>query len=444
MPPAPKIALRRIDKLTPDPRNARTHSEAQVDQLVASIQRWGWTNPILADDMIRAGHGRLMAAQQIYRTGGRIHMAPGPERGGVELPPDTVPIIDCTGWNEEERRAYNLADNALAEQAGWDETLLAEQIAELQGADFQIDLIGFDSNYLDALLLPKTQAEEAEETPEPPANPVSRLGDIWVLGDHRIMCGSSTNPRDVSALLGDEKPHLMVTDPPYGVEYDPSWRAETKRADGSALSTGNVAMGLVLNDDKADWTEAWELFPGDVAYVWHGALHTAEVQRSLETCGFEMRATIIWAKPRAPISRAHYHWRHEPCLYMVRKGGTGHWNGDRKQNTVWDIANNDGANPDREEGTSHGTQKPVECMERPIRNNSRRGDAIYEPFSGSGTTIIAAERTARRCFAMELSPAYVDVAVIRWEKLTGKQARHAEGPTFADTAAERAAAPELA
>lgn len=441
--PTPKIALRKLSQLTPDPQNARTHSEAQIMQIVDSINRWGWTAPMLVDDVIRAGNGRFAAAQRIYAAGGTIFMAPGEAHGGIPLPADTVPIIDCTGWTEEERKAYALADNALAEQAGWDEQILISQLTELQAADFDVALVGFSSDFIDALMLPVEAATPVEKAPEPPANPVSKQGDTWLLGSHRIRCGSSTVAADVEALLAGEVPHLMVTDPPYGVEYDPSWRADTKRADGKSLSTGNVAMGKVLNDDQADWTEAWALFPGEVAYVWHGALHSAEVQRSLETCGFEMRAAIIWAKPRAPISRAHYHWRHEPCLYMVRKGGTGHWNGDRKQNTVWEIANNDGANAEREEATSHGTQKPVECMERPIRNNSKRGDGIYEPFSGSGTTIIAAERTGRRCFAMELSEAYVDVAVIRWQRQTGKAATlEADGRTFAAVSAERV--PELA
>lgn len=424
--PAPKISLRKIDDLQPDPRNARTHSADQIAQLVASIDRWGWTNPILADDLVRAGHGRLAAATEIYRSGRRIHMAPGKDRGGAQLPPDTVPVIDCSGWTEEERTAYGLADNQLALQAGWDETLLAEQIRELQGADFEIDLLGFDSDALDALLLPA--AEEAAEDPTPlaPEEPVSQLGDCWQLGAHLIRCGSSTDPEAVAALLDGESPHLMVTDPPYGVEYDASWREE------SGLNRKGAATGKVLNDDKADWREAWALFGGDVAYVWHGGLHAHTVAESLTASGFELRSQIIWDKGQMVISRGDYHWEHEPCWYAVRKGRTGHYNGDRKQTTVWKIAK-----PSSSE-TGHSTQKPIECMERPIRNNSKRGDAIYEPFSGSGTTIIAAERTGRRCFAMELNPAYVDVAVARWAQLTGRDAvLVGDGRTFAEVARER-------
>ena len=181
-----------------------------------------------------------------------------------------------------------------------------------------------------------------------------------------------------------------------------------------------------MNDNKADWRDAWALFPGDVAYVWHSGLHAREVIESLELFEFEIRSQIIWAKPSLLMSRGHYHWQHEPCLYAVRKGATGHWVGDRKQSTLWQISN---INQDSD--TEHGTQKPVECMRRPIENNSSPGQAVYEPFSGSGTTIIAAEQTGRACYAVEISPAYVDMAVIRWQAFTGQDAVHAEsGETF--------------
>ena len=187
---------------------------------------------------------------------------------------------------------------------------------------------------------------------------------------------------------------------------------------------GAGAVGKVLNDDKADWRDAWALFPGDVAYVWHAGRHASTVQASLEKAGFQMRSQIIWAKTRLIISRGHYHWQHEPCWYAVRKGSKGHWHGDRSQTTLWKIDH-------LKSDTGHGTQKPVECMRRPIENNSVAGNAVYEPFSGSGTTIIAAEQTGRRCLAIELNPAYVDVAVKRWQEFTGKQATlAADGRTF--------------
>ena len=246
--------------------------------------------------------------------------------------------------------------------------------------------------------------------PEAPDVPVTEPGDVWLLGKHRIVCGDSTDADTVSKLLNGVEPLLMVTDPPYGVEYDPSWRNQVG-------ATATKRVGKVLNDDRADWREAWALFPGDVAYIWHGALHAATVAESLEEAGFKVRSQIIWAKKSLVMSRGDYHWQHEPCWYAVKKTGKGHWAGDRKQTTLWQIANRE-----QDSVTVHGTQKPVECMKRPIENNSSPGQAVYEPFSGSGTTIIAAEMTGRSCHAIELSPAYVDVAVKRWQDFTGEEA----------------------
>jgi DNA modification methylase len=205
----------------------------------------------------------------------------------------------------------------------------------------------------------------------------------------------------------------MVTDPPYGVNYDPNWR-------NFSCDSGTTRVGKVLNDDQADWSPAWRHFPGDVAYVWHAALFANVVADSLVSAGFLIRSQIIWAKERLVLSRGNYHWRHEPCWYGVRKGAQGHWAGDRTQTTLWEIA---GTGQDTE--TAHGTQKPVECMRRPMENNSLPKDSVYEPFCGSGTTIIAAEQTGRRCLAMELSPPYVDMTVQRWQNFTGKTAIHA-------------------
>ena len=244
---------------------------------------------------------------------------------------------------------------------------------------------------------------------------------------HRIICGDSTSADTVGALLGDVKPHLMVTDPPYGVEYDPSWRAK------AGVNKNTQKMGKVLNDDKADWRDAWALFPGDVAYVWHASLFTREVLDSLEACGFKHRSMIIWAKDRFTLGRGDYHWQHEPAWYVVKDGKKGHYGGGRSQSTVWNIPARD------DKGVGHGTQKPVECMKRPIENNSSPGQAVYEPFSGSGTTIIAGEMTGRHIYAIELNPAYVDVAVKRWQDFTGQQAAlEGDGRTFAEIEAERA------
>lgn len=243
---------------------------------------------------------------------------------------------------------------------------------------------------------------------------LTQPGDVWLMGRHRLACGDATDPAIVALALDGALPHLMVTDPPYGVNYDPAWRSKiVDAASGRRKSVG--AIGTVANDDNADWRLAWALFPGDVAYVWHGALHGDVVRASLEAVRFVIRSQIIWDKGRLIISRGHYHWRHEPCWYAVRKGRTARWAGDRKQMTVWQI-------PHRRSETGHGTQKPLLAMQRPMENHTRIGDAVYDPFVGSGTTIIAAEMIGRVCLAIEIDPVYVDVAVKRWEAHTGCRA----------------------
>jgi len=370
--------------------------------------------PLLVDEdgELIAGHGRLLAAHQL----------------GIE----EVPVIVARGWTDEQKRAYRIADNKLAENGGWDDEMLKIELADLAASTFDIGLIGFDDKELANLLrASRDELSDPDDVPEEEAEVVTRPGEIWQLGDHRIICGDSTDAETVAALLGDEKPHLMVTDPPYGVEYKPDWRNKALRADGTPIA--GRAVGEVLNDDRADWREAWELFPGDVAYVWcaPGPLQCA-VHDSMCAASIEPRQQIVWAKSNFAIGRGHYHYQHEVCWYGVRKGGTSHWNGDRKQTTLWEIPK-----PAKSE-TGHGTQKPVECMKRPIENNSEVGDAVYDPFSGSGTTIIAAEMTGRRCFAVELNPAYVDIAVRRWQAFTGQEAvLQADGRSFDEVAAER-------
>jgi len=411
--PADKVERVSIDKLIPYARNARTHSDAQVAQIAASIKEWGWTSPVLVDEtgQIIAGHGRVMAARQL----------------GLK----EVPVMTATGWTEAQKKAYVLADNQLAMNAGWDNDLLSVELKDLAGMDFNLDLIGFDGKVLEGLLADKTEGlTDPDEVPEAPENPVSELGDLWVLGKHRIICGSSTEAHVVEKLLGPVKPHLMVTDPPYGVEYDADWRNNALRADGKKI--GGRAVGKVLNDDKADWRDAWALFPGDVAYVWHAGNMAHVVADSLLACDFGIRSQIIWSKSHFVIGRGDYHPQHEPCWYAVRKGKAGHYDGGRKQSTIWQIDK-----PQKSE-TGHSTQKPVECMKRPIENNSSVGQAVYEPFSGSGTTIIAAEMTSRSCYAIELSPAYVDVAIKRWQDFTGQEAiLDGDGRTFNEMKNER-------
>lgn len=403
-----QIEWRDVASLLPYARNSRTHSDAQVAQIAASIKEFGWTNPVLVDGdgTIIAGHGRLMAARKLGMT--------------------KAPVIRLEHLTEAQKRAYVIADNQLAMNAGWDNDMLKVEIGELALGDFDLSLLGFDDKVLAGLLAEETEGlTDPDEIPEPPAEPVAALGDVWVLGKHRLACGDCTDPLIVEKSLNGVKPHLMVTDPPYGVEYDPAKARKT---------TAGSAKGKVLNDDRADWREAWALFPGDVAYVWHAMRHAGTVFESLEACSFEVRAEIVWAKSQLVMSRGHYHPQHESCWYAVRNSGTGHWAGDRKQTTLWQIEK------PRKSETGHGTQKPVECMKRPIENNSSPGQAVYEPFSGSGTTIIAAEMTGRSCHAVELNPAYVDVAIKRWQDFTGQKAvLDGDGRTFDELANERLA-----
>jgi DNA modification methylase len=403
-----RLERRAVEALIPYARNARTHSPEQVALIAGSIREFGFTNPVLVDGAngIVAGHGRVLAARKL----------------GLE----TVPVIELGHLTEGQKRAYVLADNRLAERAGWDRELLALEVADLGALGVDLGTLGFEAAELDALLRSGAPDPREEATPEPPKEAVSRPGDVWLLGPHRLMCGSSTDPDAVARLLGGVRPHLLVSDPPYGVAYDPAWR-------NAAGLSATKRTGKVLNDDRADWREAWALFPGEVAYVWHGALHAATVAASLEAAGFAIRSQIVWAKERLVLSRGDYHWQHEPCWYAVRRTGKGHWTGDRKQTTLWSIPNRD-----QDAATVHGTQKPVECMRRPILNNSSPGQAVYEPFCGSGTTIVAAETTGRVCLAMELDPTYVDVAVLRWQGFAGGTATlEGDGRDFAAIAAER-------
>ena len=365
-----------IDRLIPYPNNARTHSDEQVAQIAASIKEFGFTNPVLVDgdNGIIAGHGRVQAARKLQLK--------------------SVPTIDLSYLTPVQRKAYILADNKLSLNAGWDVELLQGELAGLDALEFDLSLTGFSDSELAGFLDTNEGLTDPDDVPDVPDEPTACLGDVWILGRHRLVCGDSTDADVVAKCLNGVEPHLMVTDPPYGVKYKD-----------------------IINDHIADWREAWALFPGDVAYVWHADLRSRESIEALEAVDFEMRAQIIWAKSALVMGRGDYHFQHEPCWYAVKKGKKGHYSGGRKQTTLWQIDK-----PMKSE-TGHSTQKPVECMKRPIENNSSPGQAVYEPFSGSGTTIIAAEMTGRVVHAIELNPAYVDVAVKRWEDFTGEVAQ---------------------
>lgn len=401
--PAEAVEKRATKSLIPYARNARVHPDAQVAKVAASIQEWGWTNPVLIDEegVIIAGHCRILAA----------------ERLGIK----EVPVMVARGWSEGQRRAYVIADNKLALGSEWDDEALGLEFDELADLGFDLELTGFSLDEIAEIVQEQetfgsgsgpggAQEDEDGDPIDPTADPVAQAGDVWACGPHRVVCGDATDPSTVARCLGGAVPGLMVTDPPYGVEYEPEWRNE-------ALDPANRATGEVENDDRADWREAWKLFPGDVAYVWHASTRSQTVFDSLTACDFDVRSCLIWAKSRFAISRGHYHWQHEPCLYAVRKGKTSSWSGGRSQTTLWQLERSDDSADD---ATVHGTQKPVEAMARPMRNHDH--DGVYDPFLGSGTTLVAAEKLGRVCYGIEIDPRYVDVIIERWQRLTGGEA----------------------
>jgi DNA modification methylase len=388
-----------IDKLIPYARNARTHSEAQVAEIAGSIRTFGFSNPIQvspAGDIV-AGHGRLAAARKL---------------GLTEVPVVVLPLSDLN------RRQLVLADNRIALNAGWDNQVLSLELADLSALGADLSSLGFTAKELaQALSSVEGGLTDEDQIPEMADAAISQAGDIWQLGPHRIACGDSRDEVLVKALLAGTLPQLMVTDPPYGVEYDPEWRH--RRGVNNSARKNKIA-----NDEIADWTPTWNLFRGEIAYVWHGALRSTIVAESLVKSGFAIRAQIIWAKEKLVMSQGDYHWQHEPCWYAVRKKGN--WTGDRKQTTLWTIAS---GGQDAE--TRHATQKPVECMRRPMLNNSSPGQAIYEPFLGSGTTLIAAQSCGRACLGVEIDPLFVDLVIRRWQAFTGEQAvRASDGVSF--------------
>lgn len=408
-----------IDKVKQSKRNPKVHSEAAIKELAESYQEFGDMWPVLVDKKgeLIAGHRRHLAKKYLGAT--------------------EIDVIQASHLTADQVRAFRLADTKLSLTTPFDPGILRDELMHLQKVDFPLASAGFDDAALKMFLaVPNTGRSDPDAIQHIPKVISVRAGDLWTLGNHRLLCGSSIVKAEVDTLLNGAVPHLMVGDPPYGVDYNPEWRNQVPGVFGD----GKVKMtGKVQNDGIADWTEAWRLFPGEVAYIWHASLTNDIVIQSLEAADFERRAHIIWRKPHFQISRGHYHWQHECCWYAVKKGGKGYWNGSRKETTVWDIAGMNPAGRNTDEGnekTEHGTQKPIECMERPMLNNSKPGDSVYDPFCGSGSTIIGGERSGRVVYAMEIDPAYVQLAIERWQKFTGELAT-CDGKTLDQMAAAR-------
>ena len=419
-----------IERLIFYARNPR-RNDAAVDRMCSSLREFGFKIPVLArsDGEVVDGHLRLKAARKLGLT--------------------EVPVITCDEWSEAQVKAFRLIVNRSVTWADWDEELLALELDDLRTADFDLSLTGFDGNEVDALLAMEDD-RDADTAPPLPEQPVSRTGDLWICGTgqtaHRILCGDSTSPEAVSRLLGDRQPRLLVTDPPYGIELDSEWRDRAGlNGCGSAepsymkRRTAGHTETTISGDTRADWSEAFALVPSlEVAYVWHASKFTREVLDGLLRIGFVHHQQIIWDKGRTVLTRTHYWFQHEPCWYVRKKNAP--WYGKAGENsTIW-------VSPSpkfimggsEEEKFDHPTQKPVELMRRPLLNHLRRGDQVYEPFLGSGTTLAAAELTGRVCLGLELDPKYVDVVVRRWQGLTGKQAlRDPDGRSFDQIARER-------
>ncbi len=409
------IVQQRTDVLLPYARNSRTHSDAQVAQIAASIREFGFTNPVLVDgdNGIVAGHGRVMAAKQL---------------GLAEVPTISV------GWlTEGQRRAYVIADNQLALTAGWDEAVLAQEVAWLQGENFNTDLLGFDADFLDGLLAEQdatsTGLTDQDDAPAVQANAITQPGDVWLMGKHRLMCGDSTSVESVNILTVGGGIDMLLTDPPYNVAY------EGKTADALTIqndSMSDASFRTFLRDAFAAADAAMKA--GAVFYIWHADSEGFNFRGACQDVEWKVRQCLVWRKNSMVMGRQDYHWRHEPCLYGW-KGGAGHlWASDRKQTTILDFDR-----PTR--SLEHPTMKPVALFEYQMLNNTKGGDLVLDLFGGSGTTAIACEKNGRYARVMELDPKYCDVIVRRWQAFTGKRAvLESTGQPFPESPATEGAA----
>ena len=403
---ADKIEQWPTDKLVPYARNARTHSDSQVAQIAASIAEFGFTNPILAgsDGVIVAGHGRLAAAQKL----------------GIAI----VPVVILDHLTPTQRRALVIADNRIAENAGWDEAMLQVELADLQGDDFDLSLTGFDADALADLLAGEetTSDGQTDEDSVPDAGTsITRPGDVWICGNHRVICGDSTDASTYDALMAGEIADMVFTDPPYNVDYANTAKDKMRGTDRPIL---NDNLGAGFHDFLlAALTPTLAHCRGGI-YVAMSSSELDVLQSAFRTAGGKWSTFIIWAKHTFTLGHADYQRQFEPILYGWPSDGTRHWCGARDQGDVWNIKK-----PHKND--LHPTMKPVELVERAVRNSSRPGDIVLDSFGGSGTTMIASEKSGRNARLIELDPKYVDVIVRRWQDYAGAQAtRQSDGVAF--------------
>jgi DNA modification methylase len=391
------------NKLVPYARNARTHSEEQVAQIAASIVEFGFTNPILAgsDGVIVAGHGRLAAAQRL----------------GL----DTVPVVVLDHLTPTQRRALIIADNRIAENAGWDDAMLRIELHSLQEDGFNLDITGFDADALAEIMAGEETTVEGntdEDTvPELSETPISRPGDVWILGEHRLVCGDATQVASYEQLLAGQRVQMIWSDLPYNVNYANSAKDKLR---GKHRPILNDNLGEGFYDFVFDALSLMLPYCDGAVYIAMSSSELDTLQAAFRSAGGKWSTFIIWAKHTFTLGRADYQRQYEPILYGWPEGGSRHWCGDRDQGDVWNIKK-----PARND--LHPTMKPVELMERSIRNSSRPGDVVLDCFGGSGSTLIAAEKAGRRCFMMELDPKYCDVIVRRWQEYSGGKAISEDG-----------------
>jgi DNA modification methylase len=400
-----------IDKLIPYIRNARTHSEEQVAQVAASIVEFGWTNPILAgaDGVIIAGHARLAAARKL----------------GM----DEVPVIVLDHLSETQRRALILADNRLALSAGWDEEMLRVELESLKADSFDLDLVGFTDEEIEDILTEDSRdgLTDDDAVPEEPERAITAPGDVWVLGQHRLLCGDATQMADIEKVMAGGLADMVFTDPPYNINYQ--GRTEKK------LKIQNDKLGSKFYDFLRDASANMLAVTKGAIYICMSSSELHTLHQAFTEAGGHWSTFLIWVKNHFTLGWGDYRRQYEPILYGWREGTTHFWCGDRNQGDAWMIKR-PAANRE------HPTMKPVELVERAIRNNSKTRDTILDPFGGSGTTIIACEKTNRQARVVELDPKYCDVAVLRWQAFTGESAtQEGSGRAFADAGIEVVAEP---
>lgn len=380
-------------ELIPYINNSRTHSDEQVSQICASIKEFGFTNPILIDEEngIIAGHGRLLAAAKL----------------GLEI----IPTVRLVGLTEAQKKAYVIADNQLALNAGWNLELLKIEIDNLKELDFDLDLLGFGDALAD--MFPETIQEglkDEDDVPEMPVEPITRTGDVWVMGKHRLMCGNSCSFDDMAILMEGTLADVWLTDPPYNVAYEGKTK-ESLKIQNDSMSDDNFRQFLV----DAYSTANEHIKCGAVFYIWHADSEGFNFRAAAKDAGWKVRQCLIWKKQSMVLGRQDYQWQHEPCLYGWKEGASHLWASDRKQTTILEFNR-----PSR--NAEHPTMKPVELFEYCLLNNTKGGDVVLDSFGGSGTTLIAAEKNNRVARLMELDPKYCDVIVKRWQEFTGKKA----------------------